>query len=104
MAITAAVSACGDSPDSRGTRWLISAPTAGGKTEAAFFPVLSQLLAAQHSGLSVLYMCPIKALLNNLEPRLSGYAALVGRTVGLWHGDISDSRKAQMRRAPPVCC
>jgi len=63
--------------------------------------VLSQLLAAQHSGLSVLYMCPIKALLNNLEPRLSGYAALVGRTVGLWHGDISDSRKAQMRRAPP---
>jgi len=80
---------------------LILAPTAGGKTEAAFFPVLSQLLAAQHSGLSVLYMCPIKALLNNLEPRLSGYAALVGRTVGLWHGDISDSRKAQMRRAPP---
>jgi hypothetical protein len=49
--------------------------TAGGKTEAAFFPVLSRMLAEGWTGLSVLYMCPIKALLNNLDGRLQRYCA-----------------------------
>ncbi len=49
---------------------LILAPTAGGKTEAAFFPVLSRMLAEKWNALSVLYVCPIKALLNNLLFRL----------------------------------
>lgn len=80
---------------------LILAPTAGGKTEAAFFPVLSRLLSDEHTGLGALYVCPLKALLNNLEPRLSRYAALVGRKVGVWHGDIGDARKTKMRRNPP---
>jgi ATP-dependent Lhr-like helicase len=41
----------------------------------------------------VLYICPIKALLNNLEQRLTHYAGLVGRRVEVWHGDVSQSRK-----------
>ena len=80
---------------------LVLAPTAGGKTEAAFIPVLSRMVSEQSSGLTVLYVCPIKALLNNLEPRLSHYAGLVGRRVAVWHGDISDSRKQEIRRDPP---
>jgi ATP-dependent Lhr-like helicase len=80
---------------------LILAPTAGGKTEAAFIPVLSRMVSERSSGLTVLYVCPIKALLNNLEPRLSHYAGLVGRRVAVWHGDISDSRKQEIRRDPP---
>jgi ATP-dependent Lhr-like helicase len=52
---------------------LILAPTAGGKTEAAIIPVLSRILTAEWNGLSVIYLCPTKALLNNLEERLSRY-------------------------------
>src|SRR5690606_724751 len=72
-----------------GAHMLAMAPTAGGKTEAAIFPVLSRMLSEDWRGLTVLYVCPIKALLNNLYVRLSGYAELIGRTVGLWHGDIA---------------
>jgi len=44
-----------------GEHALLLAPTAGGKTEAAAFPVLSRMLAEDWRGLSVLYVCPIKA-------------------------------------------
>ena len=68
---------------------ILLAPTAGGKTEAATFPIFSRMLTENWQGLSVLYICPIKALLNNLESRLSYYGSLLGRRVGLWHGDVS---------------
>ena len=48
-----------------GANSIVLAPTAGGKTEAAFFPVISQILSNNWKGLSVLYVSPIKALLNN---------------------------------------
>ncbi len=57
---------------------VILAPTAGGKTEAAFFPVISELLNRNTPGLKVLYVCPIKALLNNQEERLALYTEMVG--------------------------
>ncbi len=67
---------------------LLLAPTAGGKTEAAVFPLLSEMVEGDWHGLSVLYVTPLRALLNNLHPRLTGYADWVGRRVGLWHGDV----------------
>ncbi|MBI4240864.1 MAG: DEAD/DEAH box helicase [Candidatus Rokubacteria bacterium] len=84
-----------------GEHALILAPTAGGKTEAAVLPLLSRMLAEDWRDLSILYVCPIKALLNNLEPRLSHYAALVGRRVELWHGDVGESARRQLRRERP---
>lgn len=86
-----------------GQHLIIVAPTAGGKTEAAFFPVLSQMLSAGWSGLSVLYICPIKALLNNLDLRLQRYCTLVGRKAALWHGDVNASVRRRIRRDPPDC-
>ncbi|EAR23332.1 DEAD/DEAH box helicase [Nitrococcus mobilis] len=80
---------------------LLIAPTAGGKTEAAMLPVLSRMLSEEWRGLSVLYICPIKALLNNLEARLSRLARLLGRTVQLWHGDIGQGEKNRAQREPP---
>src|SRR5688500_8146480 len=62
-------------PVLRGDDALLLAPTAGGKTEAAFFPLLSRMENEHWRGLSVLYVCPLRALLNNLEPRLAGYAS-----------------------------
>ncbi len=84
-----------------GQHCILLAPTAGGKTEAAIFPVLSRMLSEDWRGLSVLYVCPIRALLNNLEPRLAYYFGLVGRRVGVWHGDISDSVKRKALLDPP---
>jgi ATP-dependent Lhr-like helicase len=82
---------------------LLLAPTAGGKTEAAFLPLLSRAASNRWTGLSVLYLCPLKALLNNLEPRLSRYAGFVGRKVGLWHGDVGETaRKRMLSDSPDV--
>ena len=84
-----------------GKHCLILAPTAGGKTEAATIPVLSRMATQEWPGPSVLYVCPIKALLNNLESRLSRYAGFVGRTVQVWHGDVGQGAKTRAKRAPP---
>lgn len=84
-----------------GQHALLLAPTAGGKTEAAVLPVLSRMLTEEWRGLSVLYICPIKALLNNLEPRLSSLAAMVGRRVEVWHGDVAAGGKSRVFREPP---
>ena len=84
-----------------GDHALLLAPTAGGKTEAAVFPLLSRMLTEGWSGLSVLYVCPIKALLNDLESRLRGYGALVGRRVDRWHGDVGAARRRAILREPP---
>ena len=49
-------------PLTAGEHALLLAPTAGGKTEAAVFPVLSRMLSEDWRGLSVLYLCPLRAL------------------------------------------
>lgn len=90
-------------PIHAGNHCLLLAPTAGGKTEAAAIPILSRMLMESWPETSVLYICPIKALLNNLEQRLSHYAGLVGRTVEVWHGDVSQSRKKRaLQEAPDI--
>lgn len=85
----------------RGDHVVVVAPTAGGKTEAAVLPVLSRMLSEDWRGLSVLYLCPIRALLNNLHVRLSRYATLVGRTCSVWHGDTSPTERARINRERP---
>ena len=90
-------------PIHAGTHCLLLAPTAGGKTEAAAIPMLSRMLMEEWPAASVLYICPIKALLNNLEHRLTYYAVLVGRRVEVWHGDVSQSRKQRaLKDAPDI--
>ncbi|MFI6450030.1 DEAD/DEAH box helicase [Streptosporangium amethystogenes] len=88
-------------PLASGQDALLLAPTAGGKTEAAAFPLLSAMATQRWTGISVLYVCPIKALLNNLLPRLERYAEWLGRRVALWHGDVTSSRRAAILRDPP---
>jgi ATP-dependent helicase Lhr and Lhr-like helicase len=88
-------------PVLRGDDALLLAPTAGGKTEAAAFPVLTRMAAEGWTGLSVIYLCPLKALLNNLLPRLEVYGAWAGRRVALWHGDTPASQRQSMLIGPP---
>ena len=86
-----------------GKHMIVLAPTAGGKTEAAFFPIASRMLSEGWTGLSVLYICPIKALLNNLDVRLDRYCTLLGRRSALWHGDVKSSARKRILREPPDC-
>lgn len=80
---------------------VLLAPTAGGKTEAAAFPLLSKMTAQQWSGTSVLYVCPLKALLNNLLPRLETYAGWLGRTAALWQGDVNTTGRKKILTGRP---
>ncbi|MCK9895420.1 DEAD/DEAH box helicase [Frankia sp. AgB32] len=80
---------------------LLLAPTAGGKTEAVAFPVLTRMASENWQGTSVLYLCPLKALLNNLAPRLETYTGWLGRRTAVWHGDITESRRNRIRRERP---
>lgn len=80
---------------------LLLAPTAGGKTEAACFPLLSRMDGEKWTGTSVLYVCPLKALLNNLLPRLETYTSWLGRTAALWHGDVPQTRRRRILRERP---
>ncbi|MEU1396957.1 DEAD/DEAH box helicase [Micromonospora zamorensis] len=90
-------------PLAHGDDALLLAPTAGGKTEAAFFPLLSRMAGQSWTGTSLLYLCPLKALLNNLLPRLERYAGWLGRTVALWHGDVAASaRRAVLWQRPDI--
>jgi ATP-dependent Lhr-like helicase len=80
---------------------VLLAPTAGGKTEAACFPLLSAMRKQGWNGLSVLYLCPLKALLNNLVARVDTYAGWLGGRAQLWHGDTRQSQRRRMRTDPP---
>ena len=84
-----------------GDHCLLLAPTAGGKTEAAAFPILSKMAVQDWRPLSVLYLAPTRALLNDLLPRLESYGHFVGRRVDLWHGDTPQSRRSRIVSDPP---
>lgn len=86
-----------------GEHALVLAPTAGGKTEAAVLPAISRLLNEEWSGTSILYLCPLKALLNNLHERLETYFGMVGHSVGLWHGDTPPGERKKIEADKPAC-
>jgi ATP-dependent Lhr-like helicase len=81
---------------------LLLAPTAGGKTEAAIFPLLTAMESQRWAaGPSVIYVAPLKALLNNLLPRLEQYASWLGRRAAIWHGDVTAAARQRILRDPP---
>lgn len=80
---------------------LLLAPTAGGKTEAAIFPLLTRMTQEDWTGTSVLYVCPLRALLNNLQPRLAEYAGWLGRRAEVRHGDTTAGVRKRLVSDPP---
>ncbi len=73
---------------------IVLAPTAGGKTESAMLPLLDRLLAGSKQGQpAIIYLCPLKALINNLLPRLQSLAALAGRDAFAWHGEVTATER-----------
>jgi ATP-dependent helicase Lhr and Lhr-like helicase len=88
-------------PLTAGQDALLLASTAAGKTEAAVFPLLSRMASEDWSGTTVIYVCPLKALLNNLGPRLHRYAEWLGRRVAVWHGDVTAGARRRIIAEQP---
>ena len=80
---------------------IITAATAGGKTEAAFLPLISQVLDRPGSGgFDLLYVGPLRALINDQFERLEDLCERAELPVFPWHGDISQGVKSRARRNP----
>ncbi|MBK4998960.1 DEAD/DEAH box helicase [Pseudomonas sp. S31] len=79
---------------------IIAASTAAGKTEAAFLPVLSNLLNDTSTAGAVLYISPLKALINDQWDRLSRLCERLEIPVVAWHGDVSASKKQRFLKSP----
>ena len=79
---------------------LLTASTASGKTEAAFFPILTLLEEDPSQTVGVLYIAPLKALINDQFGRLSELCEEENITVTRWHGDAAQSRKRKLLSKP----
>ena len=79
---------------------LIAAGTASGKTEAAFFPILTRMCERPGAGFGALYVGPLKALINDQFERLDALLDEADIPVYAWHGDRPESEKKRARRAP----
>lgn len=79
---------------------IIAAATAAGKTEAAFLPILTNLLNRNDPPGAVLYISPLKALINDQWGRLDRLCEQLEIPVVAWHGDISSSRKHRFLKSP----
>lgn len=81
---------------------IVAASTAGGKTEAAFLPLISQVLDAPSNvgGFDLLYIGPLKALITDQAGRLNDICQDADLPVVPWHGDVSQSVKSRALKAP----
>ncbi|MCD8396652.1 MAG: DEAD/DEAH box helicase [Lachnospiraceae bacterium] len=79
---------------------LLSASTASGKTEAAFFPILTLFTEDMPSSVGAIYIGPLKALINDQFSRLNDLCQEANIPVWHWHGDVSQSHKNKMMKHP----
>ena len=79
---------------------IISAATAGGKTEAALFPILTSIDDDNSFGCKVLYVSPLKALINDQYRRLLDITEGTHIKVTPWHQDVSVSLKNRFLKTP----
>ncbi len=79
---------------------VVSAATAGGKTEAAFLPILSTLAGSFDPGVQALYICPLKALINDQFRRVENLCELLEIPVYRWHGDVGSGAKSALLDKP----
>ncbi len=79
---------------------IISANTAGGKTEAAFLPILSDIVSDHSGSVRALYVGPLKALINDQFRRLEELCERAEIPVNKWHGDVGQSKKHRVLKSP----
>jgi ATP-dependent Lhr-like helicase len=79
---------------------LVCAQTAGGKTEAAFLPVISKLADEPRNSVQAIYIGPLKALINDQFRRLENLCERLEIPVHRWHGDVPGNQKKKLREEP----
>ena len=79
---------------------LLSSGTASGKTEAAFLPVLTRLYENPSTSVGVIYISPLKALINDQFKRLEQLLMDANIPVTRWHGDASQTKKHKLIKNP----
>ncbi len=79
---------------------LLTSSTASGKTEAAFFPILTRICEEPSKGISVLYIAPLKSLINDQFVRIDELLRESGIKVTHWHGDVAQSQKKKLLSKP----
>ena len=92
--------AAGDAIFNTDENVLLSASTASGKTEAAFFPILTLFSEDMPKSVGAIYIGPLKALINDQFMRLNDLCEEAEIPVWHWHGDVSASHKAKMLKNP----
>lgn len=98
--LRAVQNAAGDAIFNTDKNVLITASTASGKTEAAFFPILSLLNENPSNSVGVLYIAPLKALINDQFSRLNELCEEANIPVTKWHGDVSQTAKRKIMKKP----
>ena len=79
---------------------LLCAGTATGKTEAVFFPIISQMVEEPPSSVGVIYIAPLKSLINDQFSRLDVLLEEAEIPVFHWHGDVALSHKSKLLKSP----
>ena len=79
---------------------LLSASTASGKTEAAFFPIITLLSEDPPASVGCIYIGPLKALINDQFTRLTDLCEEADIPVWHWHGDVAQSHKSRLMKRP----
>lgn len=79
---------------------LLTASTASGKTEAAFFPIITLFSEDMPSSVGCIYIGPLKALINDQFSRLNDLCAEADIPVWHWHGDVAQSHKVKLMKHP----
>ena len=81
---------------------LLSSSTASGKTEAAFFPIIADIVdnPPEKRSVSVLYIAPLKSLINDQFYRLEELLDATGITLTHWHGDVGAGHKSKLLKNP----
>ena len=79
---------------------LLTASTASGKTEAAFFPILTMFAEAPPASVGCIYIGPLKALINDQFSRLTDLCQEANIPVWHWHGDVAQSHKERLLKRP----
>ena len=81
---------------------LLSSSTASGKTEAAFFPIIADIVdnPPDVRSVSVLYIAPLKSLINDQFYRLEELLDTTGITLTHWHGDVGAGHKSKLLKNP----
>lgn len=79
--------------------FILASRTASGKTEAAFLPILSKV-NFNDSGVQVLYISPLIALINDQFYRVEELCKNLDVTVTKWHGEANKTLKDRLIKHP----